>query len=86
MKDKNSLLEIPSDFYENRLKGENEETICKYIREDMIADYISECVHENYPLDGYINNFSIFETNSYFYKRPPTIIEYALFYGSIQIV
>ena len=72
---------IPSDFSEKRKKGENDNAICKIIQNDLINDFIKENIMD---LNTKVSQ-SIFETNSLILKNQPTLIEYAAFFGSIQI-
>ena len=71
--------------FENKCKiGENESYICKIIRNDSYVDFISYVYHSNFSLHNKIKP-SIFETNNFLIKNEPSLIEYAAFYGSIQI-
>ena len=54
------------------------------IRNDLIDDFISYVNQKDYPLKSSINP-SIYETNVFLLKSKPTLIEYAAFFGSIQI-
>ena len=76
------------DFYnhfeENRQIGQNESYLCKLIREDSVDDFIEYTSRTNTNLSKEIDE-SIFETNSYLIENKPTIIEYAAFFGAIQI-
>ena len=80
---KELLYDIDS-FEEKRQVGENESYICQLIRNDSIEDFISFINRNNIGLSSTINN-SIFETNSFLLKNQATLIEYAAFFGSIQI-
>ena len=91
--EKNWILEIqkeiPEYFYELRKIGENDHFICELIRKDSIDDFITYINQNNYPLNSTIKP-SIYETNNFLLKKEkqnqnPTIIEYATFFGSIQI-
>ena len=64
--------------------GENNSYICSLIRQDSVDDFITYVTRTNYPLSNSIQ--SIFETNSLLLKKPPTLIEYAAFFGSVQII
>ncbi len=75
---------IEKDFYKKREIGENDEYVCKLIREDLISEFISYVNKEVFPLKSTINP-SFYETNSMLVKSKPSLIEYAAFYGSIQI-
>lgn len=77
--------EMPENFYELRKKGENESQICKLIREDSIKDFIVYLNRNSIPLDAKIN-LSIYETNDLILSKQVELIEYAAFYGSIQII
>ena len=77
--------ELPSDFYENRKIGENDYGICKLIQKDLIEEFIiyvnKNCISVNSTI-----NPSIYETNNFLLKQSKiTLIEYAAFFGSIQI-
>ena len=86
----NHSKEQLDDFNEMRNKGENESYICKLIREDSIKNFIiyfnKNCISPNA-----IINPSIYETNSFLLEnqiqsnKDITLIEYAAFFGSIQI-
>lgn len=80
---KNKVL--PDDFYEKRKEGENDLRICQLIREDLIKDFIVYINLNNVPVDSTIKQ-SIYETNSLLlHKSKVTLIEYAAFFGSLQI-
>ena len=64
--------------------GQNENHICKLIREDLIDEFITYINQHDYSLNSNIKR-SIYETNSFLLKNEPTLIEYAAFFGSIQI-
>lgn len=85
--------DLPADFEENRLQGENEKKICEMIRDDKIIDFITYVNKTNYSLKSHISP-SIYETNSFLIKKQvkktkymiqndeeenPTLIEYATF-------
>ena len=80
--------DLPNDFYEARKKGENDSHICELIRTDSVEEFIIHVTRNNYSLNSKINQ-SIYETNSLLIKQAAsnnlTLIEYAAFYGSIQI-
>ena len=73
-------------FKENRMNGENESYICYLIRNDMIGQFITYVDKNNITLSMTIEP-SIYETNSFLLKNNEniTLIEYAAFFGSIQI-
>lgn len=70
------------NFDEKRRIGENESYICELIRSDSIVEFVSYVNKTNYPLSNYIRP-SIFDTNPFLIYY--TLIEYAAFYGSIQV-
>ena len=76
--------EIPEYFENNRKFGTNEDYMCRLIQADLIDDFISYANRSNISLGSTINQ-SIYETNSFLLENNPSLIEYALFYGSIQI-
>ena len=72
---------LPKDFNEKRKTGENDNLICKIIRNDLINEFV-QFKKEN------LNNVlepSIYETNTFLLNNQTTLIEYAAFFGSIQI-
>lgn len=71
-----------SEFEEKRLKGES--YICELIHNDSIEKFVEYVNRTNFPLSKKLNH-SIFETNHFLIKIQPTPIEYAAFYGSVQI-
>ena len=77
-------IDITAEYLKNRKIGENEDYICKLIREDLIEEFIVYVNKHNYLLDSKIKE-SIFETNLFLLKNPPTLIEYSAFFGSVQI-
>ena len=78
------LTHLPENFEENRKIGENENYLCQLIRNDSIIDFITYVNKTNLYLDTKLQ-YSIFETNEFLISKKPTLIEYAAFYGSIQI-
>ena len=72
-------------FEEKREEGENEGLLCSYIREDSVEKFVSYVTLTNMPLEVELLP-SIFETNSFLIEnKNPTLIEYAAFFGAIQI-
>ena len=89
--------ELPENFYEKRMEGENDSKISELIRKDMVKEFIAYINVKIQP--------SIYETNSFSLKRPKnkkskmnlfsiqnnkedgkfSLIEYAVFFGAIQI-
>ena len=76
---------IFDNFEEKRHFGENDSYICSLIRNDNVLDFISHVNRSNISLNSLIKK-SIFETNSFLIGKEVTFIEYAAFFGSIQII
>lgn len=76
--------DIQENFEEKRKNGENDEPICELIRKDNIDEFITFVNKNSVSLNTRISN-SIFETNLYLTIKQPSLIEYAAFFGSIQI-
>ena len=74
-----------SIFKEKCKIGENDSYICSLIREDSVEEFISYVNRINLPLCSKIEP-SFYETNSFLIDKEPTLIEYAAFFGSIQII
>ena len=73
------------DNYETEKKiGENNNYICKLIRQDSIDEFVKYVNQTNYQLSSKIEP-SFFETNSFLIQNQPSLIEYSAFFGSIQI-
>ena len=85
---KRELLEIDSNIFDNyeekRLIGENDSFICSLIRDDSVEEFIRYINQTNLSISTEIEP-SIFETNGFLIGKKCTLIEYATFYGSIQI-
>ena len=77
-------LEI-TDFEEKCQIGENGSYICSLIRQDLVEEFISYVNRKNISLTSQITP-SIFETNLFLFNKKTTIIEYATFFGAIQII
>ena len=76
---------IPDNFEEKRKIGENDDFVCELIRNDLVDEFITYVNKTNYSLESKIVN-SIYETNSFLIENyTTTLIEYAAFFGSIQI-
>ena len=73
-----------SDDKESCEKGENDSFLCELIRNDSVVEFIAYVNQKNYQLSSKINE-SIYETNTFLLNKNPTLIEYASFFGSIQI-
>lgn len=71
-------------FETNRKVGENNYYICSLIRNDSVIDFISYATKNSLSLKQNVKS-SIFETNKFLINKSPTLIEYATFFGSIQI-
>lgn len=72
-------------LYDQKRKiGENDIEICELIRNDSIKEFVSYVTRTNFPLSTRIKE-SIYETNSFLINKRPTLIEYAAFFGAIQI-
>ena len=78
--------ELPNNFHEKRKIGENDDYICFLIQKDSIEDFITSINKNPFSVNSTINS-SIYETNNYLLKKQSStsLIEYAAFYGSIQI-
>lgn len=72
-------------FNQKRKIGENDSYLCQIIRQDSIEDFISHVNRLNMSLHIKIKR-SAFETNTFLIMNDPTLIEYATFFGSIQIL
>ena len=81
---KKIIDEIPEKFEENRQKGENESHICELIRNNSITEFVTYTNQINFNLSLPIEK-SLFETNSFLKDKEVSLIEYAAFYGSINI-
>ena len=85
----NELLSINSNifdcFNEKRHEGQNDSYICNLIRHDSVKEFVSYVTQANIPLNSEVKK-SIFETNLFLIEnKNTTLIEYAAFFGSIQI-
>ena len=78
--------EIPEEFYDKRKKGENDDYLCELIRTNQVKDFIAFINRSNISPESYIKK-SIFETNQLLIgKADISLIEYASFYGSNDII
>ena len=77
--------EAPEEFEKKRQIGQNEDYICELIRNDSVEEFIQYTQRKNIPLDTTVINPSIFETNHYLADKQVSLIEYAAFFGSLQI-
>lgn len=81
----NVIKLLPKDFDQKRKIGENDSYICELIRKDSVQEFISYVNKTNFNLESTINK-SVYETNHYFLKNMNiNLIDYAAFFGSIQI-
>ena len=76
--------EINDEFYIKRRIGENDDYICQLIRKDSIKEFLIYINKNNYSINNKINT-SCFETNQLLIEKQVNLIEYAAFFGSIQI-
>lgn len=86
----NELLNIDSNIFSNfekkRRIGENDSYIIDLIRNDSVEEFISYINRNSISIDNSKVQRSLFETNSYLFQcENHSLIEYAAFYGSIQI-
>ena len=78
-------LQENKSFKERRNTGENDDYLAQLIRIDSIDEFIPYVTRLNISLDSQIKE-SIFETNQFLIEnKNTTLIEYAAFFGSIQI-
>ncbi|KAK8844438.1 hypothetical protein M9Y10_024296 [Tritrichomonas musculus] len=77
----NNLINLKN----KRQKGENDSYICSLIQNDCIEEFVAYHQQSNISLNDHIEQ-STFETNPFLIKNKPTLIEYAAFFGSIQII
>lgn len=86
-----TIIKMHESDIENFIKkcriGENDSPLCKLIREDSIDDFVSYINQNNISLSTKIEQ-SIYETNFFLtsISKKPSLIEYASFFGSLQIV
>ena len=80
------LREISEEFYEKRKEGENDSYLCELIRKNQVKEFGVYVNRNNISLESYIEK-SIFETNQLLLENINNkMIEYASFYGSIDII
>ncbi|KAK8871386.1 hypothetical protein M9Y10_007111 [Tritrichomonas musculus] len=82
-----AISDFNSESFDQKRKiGENEDYICHLIRNDSIVEFITYINQINISLNDQKIKFSIFETNCFLTKFDEfSLIEYAAFFGSIQI-
>lgn len=73
------------EFKRLRKIGENESFLCNLIRNDLIVDFISLYSRNVLILQSTIIP-SLYETNSFLINKEISIMEYACFFGSVQII
>ena len=71
-------------FNQWKFIGENDSYICQLIRNDSVEEFIAFINRNNIPLSSTIES-SCYETNINFLINDVSLIEYAAYYGSIQI-
>lgn len=76
--------DVFDSFDEKCRKGENDTYVCSLIRNDSVEDFVSYYNKKRFSLESEIRP-SIFETNSYLIGKKVTLIEYAAFFGAVQI-
>lgn len=85
--------ELPENFYENRIIGENDALVCKLIRDDLVNEFIEYIMQNRISVNSIIEP-SIYETNSFLIQKKInsngissgiSLINYAAFFGSIKI-
>ena len=85
----NELSNLDKDTinnYEEKCQiGENDSYICELIRNDSVDEFIIYMNKTNLSLSETKIKPSIYETNLFLLDKKPTMIEYAVFFGSIQI-
>ena len=78
--------EKPEEFFLKRKEGENDDFLCQIIRENKVKEFGVHVSRENSSFDIFINE-SIYETNPLLINNDGIkLIEYASFFGSIEIV
>ena len=78
-------INLPEDYEERRIKGENDSYLCEIIRNDDIENFVIHYNRNHFQLSTQIES-SIYETNSFLKNKVLTLIEYSVFFGSIQII
>lgn len=80
----NRSIYTPKDIDELRSTGENRSNISKLIRTDSVEEFIQLINKNSISVNDKIAH-SNFETNPLLYSKEPKLIQYAAFFGSIQI-
>ena len=80
------IIEDELNIFNNKRKiGENDSYICELIRNDSVKEFITYVNRNNISLSNSIKS-SMYETNQFLLdKENINLIEYSVFYGSIQI-
>ena len=81
----NIKKEVSEDFYDKRKEGENDNYLCELIRTNQVKEFGIYVNRNNIPYESCIDQ-SIFETNPLLNNSEVKLIEYASFYGSIDII
>ncbi|KAK8841994.1 hypothetical protein M9Y10_026207 [Tritrichomonas musculus] len=81
---RNLYMKNLNEFESNLKSGQNDSHICYLIRNGLVKEFITYVNQTNIPLSSIIKP-SIFETNRFLQERETTLIEYAAFFGSIEI-
>lgn len=80
-----SYEENLQQFKEKCLIGENDSYLCSLIRQDSVIEFIQYITKNSININSSVKH-SIFETNIFLIQnQPTTLIEYATFFGSIEI-
>ena len=75
-----------TEFQRKRKIGENDDFLCQLIRNDSVAEFVEYVNKANLPLNSIIKP-SFYETNQSLLENDKIeLIEYAAFFGSIQIL
>ena len=74
-----------NDYEEKHRQGYDDSFVCDLIRNDSVEDFISYVTRTNISVPHRKIKASFYETNSFLLKNEPSFIEYAAFYGSVQI-
>lgn len=82
---KNSQSKILENSEELKEIGENETEICQIIRQGSIADFMSHVSTYRVKLSSKVQQ-SAYETNTYLVETNASLVEYAAFHGSVEIM
>lgn len=89
--DKNSSFKVPQSsddlkhFEQKRRTGENEDIIAYIIRNDSIDDFKLHISKKIIKFNSVIKP-SIYETNAFLINKSLTLLQYSMFWGSMQII